>query len=171
MNSQVFLSIGITVVALVLILVRQLRERPVREERGMRGVLILAVIGLYQIGQYAMRPASHMSLFVVLFVVIGFISACFFGWLRARETHIWRDKGQLMAQGNWLTITWWIVALAVHFGIEFLGGTVLNIKGSDGLASASIVLYVALSLGAQKYVLLNRGKEMVEDQPKPAKNA
>ncbi len=159
MNSQVFLSIGITVVALVLILVRQLRERPVREERGMRGVIVLAVIGLYQIGQYIAQSSSRINLFVVLFVIVGFVSAGFFGWLRARETHLWRDEGQLMVQGNWLTIMWWVVALAVHFGIEFLGNEVLHIKGSQGLASASIVLYVALSLGAQKYVLLQRGKE------------
>lgn len=81
--------------------------------------------------------------------------------------HVWRDKGQLMSQGNWLTIVWWVVALAVHLGIDFYSSNVLKITDSEGLAGASIVLYMALSLGVQKYVLLERGKAMSGDQLKP----
>lgn len=167
MNSQSLLSIAIAVVALVLIIVRELREKPVREEKGLRGVLILALIGLYQLAQYIDKSGSRVSAYAVGFLLVGFVSACFFGWLRAREMHVWRDKGQLMSQGNWLTIVWWVVALAVHLGIEFYSSRVLKVAGSDGLASASIVLYIALSLGVQKYVLLERGKGMAHDHPKP----
>lgn len=166
MNVQSLSGITVAVIALLIIIPRQLREKPVREERGMRGVLILAAIGIYEMALYVGKSWSHISTYALVFLLIGFVSACFFGWLRARGTHVWRDKGQLMVQGNWLTILWWVVALGIHLGIDYFASSVLKISGSDALATSSIVLYVALSLGVQKYVLLERGKEMREDESK-----
>lgn len=165
--SSLGVSIVLTIVILVLIVSRQLRERPVKEERGLRGIFIISIIGLVQLFDYIQKNPKTLQTSAVIFLLLGLISALVFGWLRARFMHVWRDKGQLMRQGNISTILLWVVSIALHFGLDTAAQHMSNDKIASGLASASIVLYLAISLGAQKYVVLERAKAITEDPQRP----
>ena len=73
--------------------------------------------------------------------------AAIFGALRARTVRVWLDDGQAWSQGNWLTAVLWIASLAAHLGYDILVGHGNAIRG---LGVATIVLYLAISLGFQR---------------------
>lgn len=154
MNTITSIIIGVAV--LILILYRQLREQPIKEERTTRLPLILGVVGLFEIVAAISAKPTGLDLITTLLLVGGLLSGAVFGWIRARTTHVWYDDGKLMRQGNALTIVLWIVGLAIHLVLEELDGH-LN-SASATIASSSLLLYMAISLGVQRYVTLQRAR-------------
>jgi len=63
-----------------------------------------------------------------------------------RPTAAHQDDGQAWSQGSWLTAALWIVSPARHLGNDIL---VAHGSGANGLGTATIVLYLAVSLGFQ----------------------
>lgn len=75
--------------------------------------------------------------------------AAVFGALRAATVRIWLKDGQPWSRGSWLTASLWIAALAAHLGYDSL---VAHGHGDAGLGSATVLLYLAVSLGSQRIV-------------------
>jgi hypothetical protein len=159
------LLIGLLV--LFLILRRQLRQRPLREDRSYTALLVIGVLGLVQIGSAWQKHAPVTTGIVLL--VASFVVAAAFGAGRASTVRIWRAEGQLWRQGTYVTAALWILAVAVHLGIDLIGhvsarsGSAAQASTTD-LLSASIVLYLAVSFGAQRAVLERRVARL--DQPR-----
>jgi hypothetical protein len=63
---------------------------------------------------------------------------------------IWSQDGQVWSKGNWLTAALWIIAIAVHLGYDALVSHGHGING--GVGAATVVLYLAVSLGVQRLV-------------------
>jgi hypothetical protein len=139
--------IGAAVVGLII--VRQIRTRPVREDSAARLMLILGVIGVIDMVNTA--KGHSIPARVIGLLAVGLVLALVFGALRALSVQIWRDPaGVAWRRGTSLTIVLWVFSLAAHFGIDFLAGSSSTAKS---LASASILLYLAITLGVQRELI------------------
>lgn len=145
-------NILIAVVVVVLLVVRQLRARPARETSAARFVLILGVIGIVESASVA--KGHRLSSETLSLVVGGLVVAAAFGWARAVSMRVWREAdGAAWRQGTVLTAFLWIVSLAAHLGIDVVVDGTTDIKG---FSSATILLYLAVTLGVQREIVRAR---------------
>jgi hypothetical protein len=142
------------VVVLGLLIYRQLRSRPVNAS-GLRLVAILAVIGVVQ--AYSFLDKHHSG--TVTYAALGgsLALAAVFGALRAATVRVWLQGGQPWTKGNLVTAVLWVIALAAHLGYDAL---VTPGRGSSGLGAATVVLYLAVSLGIQRVITQQRANRL-----------
>jgi UDP-N-acetylmuramyl pentapeptide phosphotransferase/UDP-N-acetylglucosamine-1-phosphate transferase len=143
--------IGLAVLALLIY--RQLRTRPVNAS-GLRIVAIIGVIGLVETYQFLQQ---HHAGTVTYAALLGSLAlAAGFGILRAVTVRIWLQAGQPWSRGSWITAALWIVALAVHLGYDALVAG----HGRDNVGTATIVLYLAVSLAIQRVIVRLRAQRL-----------
>jgi len=156
MNAAADALLGLLVLAWILW--RQTQTREVRLDRGPRAFVVLAGVGLWQIasflGEHAVRP-------VAIAVLVGsLVVSAAFGLLRGRVQPVWREAdGRVLRRGTAVTITLWLVAVALHLGADEYAKHVD--AAAAGLASASLMLYLAVSLGVQTLVVRERATHLV----------
>jgi hypothetical protein len=148
------LDVILGVAVLVLLIYRQLSVRPVNAS-ALRLIAILLIIGLLQTYRFLSQNHAHP----LTFAAIGgsLLLAAIFGALRARTVRIWLQDGQALSQGNWLTAVLWIASLAAHLGYDIL---VAHGPGARGLGTATIVLYLAISLGFQRILVMQQAHRL-----------
>ncbi|MGH8996692.1 MAG: hypothetical protein ACRDYB_11780, partial [Acidimicrobiales bacterium] len=78
--------------------------------------------------------------------VFGVVRAC-----TVRLIPLQRDA--VAQQATWLTIGLWAVSIGAHFA---LGAVVAELNGPSGVIGASVLLYLAISLGVQNTVVHRR---------------
>lgn len=154
MSTQTTYDLIIGAVVLALLVYRQLRARPVSQSRQMLG-LVLAVIGVVETVNYVGKV--HAGTTVVAALAGSLVLAAGFGVARAATVRIWLQDGQPWSQGNWLTAGLWVIAVAAHLGFDALVG---SHKGLSGLGTATIVLYLAVSLLVQYAVVSYRAQRL-----------
>jgi hypothetical protein len=147
-------DIVLGVVVLALLIYRQLISRPINAN-GLRIVVILAVIGVIQ--AYEFLGKHHSG--TVAYAALGgsLVLAAVFGALRAATVRIWLQGDQPWSKGNWVTAVLWIIALAAHLGYDAL---VTPGRGSSGLGAATVILYLAVSLGIQRVITQVRASRL-----------
>jgi hypothetical protein len=154
-EATVALDIILGVLVLGLVIYRQLVARPINA-RGLRLLVVLAVIGVVETVEYLQKYHSGPGTYAALGGSL--VLAAVFGVLRAGTVRIWSQDGQVWSKGNWLTAGLWIVAIAVHLGYDAL---VARGHGTGGdVGTATIVLYLAVSLGVQRLVSQYRASRM-----------
>jgi len=146
----VALDIILGVLVLGLVIYRQLVARPLRL------MVILAVIGVIETVDYLQKYHGGTGTYAAL--AGSLVLAAVFGVLRAGTVRIWSQDGQVWSKGNWLTAALWIIAIAVHLGYDALVAHGHNDGG--GVGTATIVLYLAVSLGVQRLVSQYRASRM-----------
>ena len=159
-NVGVNVLIGVAVLALLLW--RQLQPRRVREDGAMRLTVILLVVGVIQ--AYPVLSGHPPTTIVVLLLLAGLVSGAVFGTLRAYTTRLWvksdpegEGNGEVWRQGTWVTLVLWLVAVGLHFGIDYLSEQ----QGAPaGLGSSTIVLYLAVTLGIQRFITQQRAAKV-----------
>ncbi|HEY2287651.1 MAG TPA: hypothetical protein VGH88_18075 [Streptosporangiaceae bacterium] len=145
------LVLGIAVLGLLIY--RQLMPRRVSAS-SLRIMAILAVIGVVQLVGFLQK--QHGGTTTVAEALGGsLVLALVFGALRARATRIWQQDGAAWSQGSWLTAGLWVAALAAHLGYDAL---LDHHHGTAGLGEATLVLYLAISLGAQRLIVMARAR-------------
>jgi hypothetical protein len=145
------LALGIVVLGLLIF--RQLSPRRVSAS-SLRIMLVLGVIGVVELVQFLNK---HHGGGTTLDAALGgsLVLALVFGALRAMTTRIWQQDGSAWTQGNWLTALLWILALGAHLGYDAL---LDQHHGTAGLGEATLVLYLAVSLGAQRLIVMQRAR-------------
>ena len=143
MNNATSVAIGLAV--LIWIIARQLSTREVRTERA-RTMLILGLVGLWELltflDGHAVAPVALVLMTVSLLMAAGF------GVLRGALQPVWRDRdGRVWRRGNGGTVGLWLIAVSVHLGWDLVIRDV-DVRAA-GIASAGLLLYLAVSLGAQ----------------------
>ena len=147
---MVNILIGVAVV--LLLIARQFRARPARETSAARFILILGVIGIVECANAA--KGHQLSSETVALVVGGLVVAAAFGWVRALSMRVWRAAdGVAWRQGTWVTAILWVASLAAHLGIDVVVDGTTDIKG---FSSATILLYLAVTLGVQRELVRAR---------------
>jgi hypothetical protein len=144
------LDIVLGLAVLALLIYRQLAARPVNAA-ALRLIAILVIIGLIQTYQFLSKGHDHPLTFAALGGSL--VLAAIFGVLRAGTVRVWFQDGQAWSQGNWLTAALWIASLAAHLGYDVL---VVHGPGARGLGTATIVLYLAVTLGFQRVLVFRR---------------
>ncbi|MBO0787529.1 MAG: hypothetical protein J2P33_15800, partial [Actinobacteria bacterium] len=89
------------------------------------------------------------------------VLAAGFGALRAVTVRLWLADGQVWSRGGWLTAALWIAALAAHLGYDEL---VARGHGQASVGAATVLLYLAVTLGIQRVIVLQRARRL----PAPA---
>jgi hypothetical protein len=147
-----FLSYALGALILVLVLLRQVRVRPVRRVFQPRLPLVIGVIGLFEMFSYADNHhiSSSAWLWVLGTLVVGALGL---GVLRGVSMRVWSGNGWVLRQGTAITMALWLVSLLVHFA----GDTGQSHAGAAGLEGASFLLYLGVTLCVQNYVVFRRG--------------
>lgn len=153
-----WVSIVIAVLVVALVCLRQLRTSSIREERGLILYVLVFALGVLQAVTFVQKHSIGPTLLVL--VLASLVIGLGLGALRGRLVHVWRSNGQLLRRGNGWTVGLWILGLAIHLSIDLVGAQVD--KSAEGLASSTILLYIGLALGAQRFVVLRRAKTITE---------
>ena len=149
--------LGLAVLALLIY--RQLAARPVNAS-AVRLIAILVLIGLFQTYQFLSKGHDHPLTFAALGGSL--VLAAIFGALRAGTVRVWLQEGQAWSQGNWVTAVLWIASLVAHLGYDVL---VVHGPGARGLGTATIVLYLAVTLGFQRVLVFRRARRLQLARP------
>jgi hypothetical protein len=146
-----FFSYALGTLILVLVLLRQVRVRPVPRVFQPRLPIVIGVIGLFEMFSYA--DDHHVSgdawLWVLGALVVGALGL---GILRGVSMRVWSGNGWVLRQGNAITMALWLVSLLVHF----VGDSGQSHAGAAGLEGASFLLYLGVTLCAQSSVVHRR---------------
>ena len=146
-----FFSYAVGVLILILVLLRQVRVRPVPRVFQPRLPVVLGVIGLFEMFSYA--GGHHVSSsawgWVIGTLAVGAVGL---GALRGLSMRVWTGNGWVLRQGNAVTMALWLVSLLVHFAGDAAG----DHAGASGLEGASFLLYLGLTLCVQYYVVYRR---------------
>ncbi|HWC80179.1 MAG TPA: hypothetical protein VG756_09480 [Pseudonocardiaceae bacterium] len=153
MSSAVNIVIGVVILALVLY--RQLRKRTVRADSRPAVLLILLVLGVFELGTFG--KTHSLSGIALTMLAVSLVIAAGFGVLRAYTVKLWREEGTLWRQGTYVTAALWLVAIGVHFGVDLL---IEKENPVPGLASAALLLYIAVSFGVQRLVVRARANRL-----------
>jgi hypothetical protein len=134
------------------VLYRQRRVRRVRLRFSTRVPVLLLLLGLFQFVHYT---ESHSLGAEVSAVVIGsfVIGAAAFGAVRALTVKLSPFAKGVVQQATWLTIGLWVVSVGVHFSMS---AVISSLHGPVGVTGASVLLYLAISLGVQNAVVHRR---------------
>jgi hypothetical protein len=146
-----FFSYALGAVILILVLLRQVRVRPVPRVFQPRLPVVIGVIGLFEMFSYAgnHHVSSSAWLWVLGTLVIGAVGL---GVLRGLSVRVWAADSWVLRQGNAVTMALWLVSLLVHFA----GDTEQSHAGAAGLEGASFLLYLGVTLCVQYYVIHRR---------------
>lgn len=157
MADMAFFSYALGAIILVLVLLRQVRVRPVPRVYQPRLPLVIGVIGLFELFGYA--GDHHVSAsawgWIVGTLLIGALGL---GALRGLTMRVWTASGWVLRQGTALTMALWLVSLLVHFVGDYGG----DHAGAGGLEGASFLLYLGVTLSAQYYLVYRRALPLWE---------
>jgi hypothetical protein len=151
------LLIGVLVLGLVIW--RQLIPRRVRS--NVRIVLVLAVIGLIQTGQYL--QGRHLDATLIAEILGSLVLAALFGLARASTVKVFFRDGQWWSRGSWVTAILWVVSVTAHLGFDYLVGG--RGSGSTSFGNATILLYLAVTFAVQRMVVIARSQRMPVSGP------
>ena len=147
-----FLSYALGVIILILVLLRQLRVRPV--PRAFRATLpvVLGVVGLFEMVAYAgdHHVTGSTWAWVLGALAVGAVGV---GALRGLSMRVWQSHHWVVRQGTTVTMALWLASLLVHFAADDNGGA----RGFEG---ATFLLYLGVTLAVQAYVVHLRAQPL-----------
>ncbi|WP_040509847.1 hypothetical protein [Gordonia soli] len=151
------LIVILVVVAIVFLLYRQTRERPVSRSTVTVPV-VLGAVGIYQTVDYLQN--HHHTVGDIVAVLVGFVVAAAIAVPRAHQVKIYRDAaGVVVSRGGPATIALWVVAIVAHaaisLGVPMAFGEPMA-RGLSGLDGASILVYLAITIGVQGAIISAR---------------
>ncbi|RNI25433.1 hypothetical protein [Flexivirga caeni] len=154
MNTAIIVLEVLLVIGLIL--ARQLRTQRIKDNL-LKMPAILAVIGLVEASRFAGNHSVTTG--QVAGVVAGLVVAAAVAWPRAHSMKVWRDAdGTWLRKGNLRTMGWWAVAIVGHIATAWAGPVVFGetSHGFGGFDSATMLVYLGVSLGAQGLFLEQR---------------
>ena len=149
------LDIVIGLAILALLIARQLRTRKVNG--SWRIVVILAIIGVVQASEFL--KVSHATSTTYAALGGSLVLAAVFGGFRAITMRIWTENGETWVKGNWLTAGLWVLAVAAHLGYDYLVAPA-HANGKQDIGTATVVLYLTVSLGVQRVITIMRARRL-----------
>lgn len=159
-----FANVVLAVAAIAWAVTRQFMTAPVGAFR-LRLFVVLGAVGLWQIARLV--DAGGLSMADGLALVASLAGAAGFGWLRGRAARVWVRDGAAYRRGGWPVVALWAAGLAVHVGIDALASAADGAHGLSPMGSASIMVYLAVTLGVQALVVSQRAQAALAAQASP----
>lgn len=142
-------SLLVSLAVLAWLLYGQLRARPLTGSFSVP--LILCAVGVAAlVSASRVHPMTPATLAILAALLIG--DASLLGALRAYTVRLWQDGGRVMRQGTWLTLLLWIAGVAIHVWIGQAGG----------IGTSDLLLYLGVTLAAQRLVLQARARHLTQ---------
>ena len=110
-----FFSYALGALILILVLLRQVRVRPVPRVFQPRLPVVLGVIGLFEMVVVRGQPPRLVQRLAVGAWARMLVGALGLGVLRGLSMRVWTGNGWVLRQGNAITMALWLVSLLVHF--------------------------------------------------------
>ncbi|GAA3214557.1 hypothetical protein [Nonomuraea helvata] len=145
------ISFLIPLVALFVVY-RQMKTRPTAKRGLLYTAAVMSVVGVVTGG---LIDARHLALSIGLLLVEAVIAVALGVW-RATTVRVWLDEsGTAWSKATGWTLLAWLVSIAVRVGLYFAGQAL-------GLTSSptGILLFVGLTIGAQAYLVAQRGRAL-----------
>ncbi len=138
--------------ALAWILYRQRRVRRVRLRLSGRFPILLSLVGLFQFLHYTETHSlgAKVSALVIGSFVIG---GAALGVARAATVRLVGLPKGVAQQATWMTMGLWLVSVGAYFSVS---PVVVSLHGPDGVIGASLLLFLAITLGVQNTVVHHR---------------
>jgi hypothetical protein len=167
MTAATSILVGILVLGWVLY--RQLTPRRVRSDGGNRMLLILGVVGVVQLVEFLQRTDVHVGPVAIGSMAVSLAIAAVLSAVRASTVQVWRAEDGWWRRGTPVTLVLWLVSIGSHLGIDLLAGQLVGSRDDvHGLGNATLVLYLAVSLGLQSAIVARRVAAM--DAGRPARD-
>lgn len=128
------------------VLLRQIRVAPVPRAYVPRLPIVLGVVGLFAMTSYA--GSHHVTSSDWSWVVGTLVGAVVLGGLRGVSTRVWDANGWVVRQANLVTMALWLVTLVLQFAGD----------AAAGLVGASFLIFLGLTMAAQRYVEFRRAR-------------
>jgi hypothetical protein len=141
-------SYVVGVLVLIPVLLRQIRAVPVPRAYVPRLPIVLGVIGLFAMSSYA--GDHHVTSTDWSWVLATLVGGVVLGGLRGVSMRVWDTNGWVVRQGNLLTMALWLVTLVLQFAGD----------AAAGLVGASFLIFIGLTMAAQRYVEFRRARPM-----------
>ena len=153
MSGPLQIIIGIAVLGWILSNQMRVRQFTVRR---LRVAGILAIVGVIEVASTAgTHPVSVVGWTLL---VTGLVIGAALGLLRAATVRLWVRDGAVYTQGHAMTAALWIVGIAIHIGLDVLARAIA--PSADAVDAASVLLFIAVSLGVQGLVTLQRARTL-----------
>jgi hypothetical protein len=152
-NNGAFV-LAVAIVALVI--VRQLRTRPLRRYSSLIVPAVFGVLGIAAItfGIRSVTENGSLTALPIVLLVLSLPVAAGFGAIRSRTVQLWRGAdGVILRKGTLATTGFWVASFAAHLG---LGLWIDHAARVGVLGVASLYGYVAIGLGTQNLLLRGR---------------
>ncbi len=153
MSGANLTNLIIGVLVLVLFLSRQLVTRRLNE--SYRLSVILGVIGIVEFANF-LRGHPNDDGGIAAALAGSLAIAAVSGAVRAPTVRVWRENGQLLRKGTWLTAVLWVVSVAAHLGYDDLVAGHISGKNGGNVGDATVLLYLVVTLTIQRFILLHR---------------
>jgi hypothetical protein len=108
--------------------------------------IVLGVIGLFAMSTYA--GDHHVTSTDWTWVLGTLVGAVVLGGLRGLSTRVWDTNGWVVRQANLVTMALWLVTLVLQFAGD----------AAAGLVGASFLIFLGLTMAAQRYVEFRRAR-------------
>jgi hypothetical protein len=141
-------SYVVGVLVLIPVLLRQIRAVPVPRAYVPRLPIVLGVIGLFAMTSYA--GDHHVTSTDWSWVAGTLAGAVILGGLRGVTVRVWESNGWVVRQANFVTMALWLGTLALQFAGD----------AAAGLVGASFLIFLGLTMAAQRYVEFRRARPM-----------
>jgi hypothetical protein len=141
-------SYVVGVLVLIPVLLRQIRVAPVPRAYVPRLPIVLGVVGLFAMTSYA--GDHHVTSSDWSWVVGTLVGAVVLGGLRGVSTRVWDTNGWVVRRANLVTMALWLVTLVLQFAGD----------AAAGLVGASFLIFLGLTMAAQRYVEFRRARPM-----------
>jgi hypothetical protein len=147
-----FLSYAFGVIVLILVLLRQVRVRPVPRTFRVTLPIVLGVIGLIEMLVYAgdHHVTGSTWAWVLGALAIGAVGV---GALRGLSMRVWTSNQWVVRLGTTITMALWLATLIIHFAV-------VGQAGARDLEGASFLLYLGVTLAVQAYVVHVRARPL-----------
>jgi hypothetical protein len=148
----VFVSYAFGVIVLILVLLRQVRIRPVPRVFRARLPIVLGVLGLFEMVAYTgdHHVTGSTWAWVLGALAVGAVGV---GALRGLSMRVWTSHQWVVRQGTAVTMALWLASLIIHFAAD-------DHAGARGLEGASFLLYLGVTLAVQAYVVHLRARPL-----------
>lgn len=155
MNNDTMISIAVGVLAVVLVLYRQLRTRPLTPSYRMPAIMGVVGVGLTVL---QLRQGATVSAVDVITFATGLVLAVGLAWPRARSMKVFRHDGQWLTRGTWLTVVLWLVLIGGHLAAVVLVPQLLGQAAGQPSAfdQATTPIFVGVSIASQTYLRARR---------------
>jgi len=147
-NSQIAIIVALCVYALY----RQTVRHTIDGRNRYKIAIIYAIVGLAIGGLHAPPTPLAWALLAASLVLSAIV-----GFARGRLTRVWREDGTIYAQGTTLTITLFLLLIAMKFALgtaEYFIG--IRMHGSFG----EILILIAVMVAFQAHIVWQRAQTL-----------